>query len=517
MNDLSLVSEKKQSNEKTFAWIEALFYLCALLNVAANFAGSPLVKYCYLLMVAILPLGILFLPLERLVWPMLTLSFFEGQGRVIFGYGAFFRIVFDLYFLILVGKSIIKHKRLLDRSKVPKHIYIGLILHFAWFFLECFNPEGAGFFPSLATAKYYIFPFLLFFYFQENKVILYTQESQKHILRVLFIFSLLAVLTIFQNNEGADFMHDISSNYSNLFKKYAEFSEERFRPWGTSHSPGGMSVYFFPLIPFFFLLKPSILIPKNIPLKLIVESFRWLSISFVLFASFICQVRSATLKLVVLLLLCALVRFIGSRQKFKKIVIFASVLFFAYLGSSFFIGKDLVEEYNLEGTIKRWTQLKDEGVGAQREGLDAVFDTLEKRTNFPFGLGPGMSTGFLPQFAARRNEMIDTPVWWFWSMDNLYVFLFLELGIGAIFYIFIVLSFFMATLSMVVRCLRSRDIENYELLGFTFSYALIVLVGNWGAVGLPFNPESFYFWLLMAIGFNAFQSRQASKEELAKV
>jgi hypothetical protein len=46
-----------------------------------------------------------------------------------------------------------------------------------------------------------------------------------------------------------------------------------------------------------------------------------------------------------------------------------------------------------------------------------------------------------------------------------------------------------------------KNYEPYKILLVCFSITLIILGGNWGAVGLTYNPESFIFWFFTSLGF----------------
>jgi len=153
------------------------------------------------------------------------------------------------------------------------------------------------------------------------------------------------------------------------------------------------------------------------------------------------------------------------------------------------------------GAIDRYDQLAQEGVGAQRSGVMEVFNHLLEKVEFPFGFGLGMTTGYSSAFQEKREQMIAVGSRQadYWSLDNLYAFLFLELGVGGIFYIGFLFSILSRLVMAVVNLVKKRDPRVIEI-GVAFSMMLILLAGDWGAVSIPFNPISFSLWLWVAIG-----------------
>ncbi len=483
---------------KSMTW---LFYLSSFLNVMMNYLGSPLVKYIYIIQIITLSILCLTEQINKMIWPFVIFSLFEGQGRVVWGYNPIFRLIFDILLVLITLRGMIMTKSFFSKGVVPNSIRLFFILHVLWFCLELVNPNGAGVFASLATAKYYVFPILLFFLFLNFPPDFNSKHSQKSIL-LFFIFTLfLAGLTIVQNIEGDVFMDSISMNYKTLFPAYDRFRGTTFRPWGTTFVPGGMGVYYFLSCGLLFLLKP-----KLISSKMAVQALIKLSIIFgfclILYSSFIGQVRSATLKLFAVILIFYFFKFISSRAKAIWIIGTSLVIsLFLTFGSESFHSILSDDASNLEA-LNRWEGLTDSDITSHRAGFNEILYHLEKRVELPFGYGPGMTQSFLPAFAQRRAQYYDRPQWYFWSMDNLIAFLFLELGIGALFYIFLIFSVNTSLFSMMVILLRRREFELFSMVSLSFTMIFIITIFAWGSVSIPFNPVSFYFWFWASLGIS---------------
>ncbi len=493
-------------------FLTLLLYLATFFNLGANFLGSPLVKYCYLLQLITIT-GLCFVEkIEKILWPFIIFSLFEGQGRVLWGYNPIFRLIFDILLALISLRGIIQTKSFFSRGIVPGSIRLFFILHLVWFCLELFNPNGAGFLPSLATAKYYIFPMLLFFLFLNFPPKLKEKEVQRNLILFFIILTSLAGLTLVQNIYRDPFMDGMSINYRVLFPSYSRFRGPTFRPWGTTFAPGGMGIYYFLSYGLTYLIRPQ-MIAKTIAMRSLIRLGLLMGTLVILLSSFIGQVRSATLKLIGVMVIFTFLRFLATKLKAK----WATIGVFCVIGiisisSMSSLNRYLPAEFDISKAVERWEGLASSGVGSHRAGFSEVLSNLEVRSEFPFGYGPGMTQSFLPAFAKRREQFVDRPLWYFWSMDNLLAFLILELGAGALFYIFLILSVNTSLLGMMINLLRRKEYEAYKVVSLSFSMVFVITIFAWGAVSIPFNPISFFFWFWAALGM-AYYKRSKFKPE----
>ncbi len=501
-----MVDEKLEPKSNSIVITITIFLF--FLQILLNFIGSPLVKYIFAVASFTTFLAVLSQPFKKVIWLLLIFSVFEGQGRIVWGYHPVFRVIFDFLSLIFIARVFAKYRKVIDKSYYSQMTIIFLILHFSWWCLELFNPNGAGFGPSFITAKYYIFPIFLFLSFMTVEIDVGDVSSQKMIFILFIIVILINLLCFHQQDMKTTLMAQVSPNYLNLFAKFKEFTGSRFRPWGTSHSPGGMSIFNYLLVPLFFLFDPSCLtkVPlKKLGLSLITYAF----IATSLMSCFLSQVRSAFFKMILIFGLIYVVRFLSSNFKLKQVLV--SLLLLIAVGV---YSPQLLNQEAFKGAIGRFSELSEDGaVTSQRGGLMEVYVHLLEKVDFPMGFGLGMTTGYSSAFQAKREQkmMFGANEADYWSLDNLYAFLFLELGIGAVFYIGILLSILSTLLMGMLRFLKERD-KRSEITGMSFVIFLALLAGDWGAVSIPFNPISFSMWLWISIGLGKLTLGKVSEE-----
>ena len=485
-------------------------YFLFLFQILLNFIGSPLVQANFLLITVFVVLSLFLVERAKFLWILLTFILFEGQGRVVWGYHPLFRVIFDLICFLYILKYLAKNKRIIPKNKINNISLLFILLHFFWWLIELLNPSGAGLFPSFATIKYYIFPLFLFFIFLNESVKTNNREYQEQILKYFVICILIFILCIYQNNVGIESVSNISDNYFTLFKKYGEFTtRDRFRPWGLSHAPGGMSVFMVLVLPFYFIFKPNLLTASRFK-KLWFHFLNYLFIGLGFFSTFISQVRSTFIKCILIFTIASFIIFLANRSKFRSALItFLAIILLVVT----FKDSEVIEEQSISA-INRFEALAEEGVLKQRGGFGETINTVISHIELPFGFGPGMTTGYLPAYEARRKERFDIPSYAFWSLDNAYAFVFLELGLGALFYLGFLFSLFFSLLSQIAKkFIRFKKNEHYQLAMVVSVFFLVVIIGNWGAVSFFFNPESFFLWYWIALAFNALGYLSSDSEQ----
>tara|TARA_Y100000780_G_C13696051_1_gene422881 strand:+ start:92935 stop:94461 length:1527 start_codon:yes stop_codon:yes gene_type:complete len=492
-----------QSKKVFSKLLNTFFYFFTFLNIGANFLGSPMVKYIYLVQLICMALLCVTEEINTMIWPFIIFSLFEGQGRVVWGYHPLFRLIFDILLVLLITRAIIIKRSFFSKEITPNMVRLFFILHLFWFGLELFNPNGAGFLASLATAKFYLFPLLLFFLFLNFPVDIHSDHAQKHIFKFTLILGLLAGVTIVQDMYNEEFMYGISQNYKSLFPSYSRFTGPTFRPWGTTFVPGGMGLFYFLSCGLLLLFNPK-RISSYFPKQIFAKAILFIGISVILFSSFIGQVRSATLKLVGVFVFYQLFKFYGSKFKAKWLTSALFILLGVGIFSNSTLQSSLPDELNIERALSRWEGMTESNLTDHRAGLNEILHNLEKRVELPFGYGLGMTQNFLPAFAARRAQYIDRPSWYFWSMDNLYAFLILELGVGALFYIGLIFSLNATLFSMMISLIKKQAYKEFKIVSLSFTMVLIITLFAWGSVSIPFNPVSFFFWFWSALGVSEY-------------
>jgi len=494
VTNLDKLAKKPPSAVKFMLWMTALVHLIA------NMFGLPLVKFSYIIYVFLLFILINSKDIKDSLFPFIIFSLFEGQGRVLWGYAPWARIIFDVLLAFMVLKRAIKSKKLWNWDFLPNILNVLFILHFVWFFIELFNPLGASLMASFATSKFYIFPILLFFFFLDLPLSSRDIFLQRNILALIFVMLSLSLVIIIQDSGSELFMEQMNSNYINLFEKYKVFTDYAFRPWGTSFAPGGMGTLLFGSVGLILLFNPRVLAEPS-AYRVVLFLLKYICLLLMFYCLFVGEVRSATIKFVGIILFVELWNFFRSGKKFKKVmgsIFILSIITFLSTTSN---KMEYLSDYDYENEIGRWTKLEKEGVGGQRSSFWKIADAVQKKVNFPLGFGLGMTTSFLPAFEAKRRQIIQTPRHYYWNMDNLFMFLMLELGIGAIFYGGAILFVFLSSISQFFYGLRFFPKEEFKEISIATATVLFIFIGNWGAVGIPYNPESFFFWFWVAILF----------------
>jgi hypothetical protein len=161
---------------------------------------------------------------------------------------------------------------------------------------------------------------------------------------------------------------------------------------------------------------------------------------------------------------------------------------------------------DLDAGINRWEQVNSyKRLKARRLGpIEALEFTAERLIMFPLGIGPGM-TGAAASLSAEQLK--NDPVYdkhMIWAYDNYFLSLIVEFGYGAIFYLLVILSMPLLLFARF-RKLKMMGCPYHArnaLIAF-FSVGIIIL-GNWGAMGISYNPESFFFWFWCGIGLNSY-------------
>lgn len=249
--------KKKGGHSKTLA----LLFLCILVHLLLNVLQRPELKYWYLVELAISTVIILNSPPLLGLLSLILIANIEGQGRIIWSYHPFFRLIFDALTAIFILRNFFYHKKLIDFRKMPFVIYIAILLHFFWFIVQVFNVNNVGMGPAFAAAKLYIFPLFTFLTFLNIDIKNFVQKISN--IQLVCIFTILAqsLLAIYQMSGGEDLLLSLSSYYAKPLG--IAFTGENFRPFGTSFNAGGYNIYIFIVIgpALLYLPKKKILYP----------------------------------------------------------------------------------------------------------------------------------------------------------------------------------------------------------------------------------------------------------------
>ncbi len=484
------ISEAKDS--ENFSLISKVFFLLLISYYLFNFTGHSSLKFAFPLLLVLASLAILWeRSLINALCPVLAMIFVIGQGKVLWSYHPFFHIAFDYLQILFIFKVIYRRKKFLHIEAIPLIILIPIILHFLWYLAQLFNIYNVGFIGTLAAGRAYILPIIFFFAIINTPV----ENEKSNLINLskvcLFSFLGFSALSVFQFYKGQDFLIGMASYYQVIMG--LAFIDDFFRPFATTELPGGYSVYFFTLSALILMSQLS---------NRLAFFFYTVILPLTLFSAIISQVRSAYIKYFFILILSCLVIMIASKIKpldlVKKLIpglMIVSIL--SIFSFNFF------DQLDLENTIMRATSIFDsQVVGQTRSGPEAVLNAIITRIGEkPLGLGPGR-TGAAAGFS--RHIIMNDPVYgleYSWAFDNLFVSLATDLGFGMFIYVFLLIAILIYLLKSSYSLYRAGDMQSFRLVSIAFITCFITFLGNWGAIGLVYNPEAFSFWLLTGLAF----------------
>jgi len=483
---------KDFNQERLLQYLRYLIYLLLFGHFILNMMGMPILKYLYLVEIVCIGIYLLKKNWSDALPLALAFAFIEGQGRVLWEYHPVFRLIFDGLLFLVLALHVAKYKSLIPKEKLPTFLLILIAAHFLWYGVQLFNTDSVGFFGVLAAAKIYIYPFLLFFLFTSHQVTRIEQLfSVQNMVILLVLFE--SILAIYQMTQGPDLLLSLNSYYSRPMKETI-FTGAFFRPFGTGFNAGGYSTLYFLTVGFLFIA------PRNMWFHI----SRLVVILITLGALIISQVRSAAVKYALVLLGISLALFIIQKHKVKAFV--STTLVLVILGGSYWQSGHFESlDIDLENSIKRIETLANlDKLKGQRISWGTFVDIASKKLGDNLlGIGPGRTgaSASVNQSTINRDPIYGNDAGW--ANDNLWISLIIELGIGFIFYAIITLFIPLQLLYGGIKSMKGGG-QRYRVLMVSGVTCLVVIIGNWGAIALPYNPESFLFWLWAGIGLREY-------------
>lgn len=484
--------QELESNNKLLA-LHGLNVALLLINFSLNFIGNPALKYVYLSQVLLILSSVILYNFEQVLLEIIILMFIEGQGRILWHYAPWSRITFDIITLLAVIKIFIAKKRIYDQKILPWPIMALIALHFSWYILQLFNVNAASIFGAVAATKIYIYPIFLFLAVTLSNL----SPSNKNFKHMLYLFCLLLLLEIglnyFHFTTKQNHLYLISSYYYKAMRD-GIFTDNLFRPFATTALPGVLAVYLFLTVGFMFFLQ------KNLKTSIV----KWIIISLSIATIITCQIRSALVKYMFTIALIQLGTMFYKRFSIRSILpFFIVILTIISFSNNVMNNTKENEDENLTYAINRASSITEiEKVKSSRLNIKNFGKiVIDKISKYPFGVGPGMTgaASSVNQEAIAKNPFIKKD--FLWTSDNLIISFALDLGIGGIFFLSLILLIPVYFIKYLLKMHTQKDEINYNYLLICTSTTIVIIVGNWGAVGLTYNPESFMFWLFSAIGF----------------
>jgi len=493
MSNLQANSEQRFKS-KIVTLVHFLNLIFIALNFTFNFLGNPALKYVYLIHVVLILFACFTFDIHDSMPEIFTLFFLEGQGRIIWGYSSWARIIFDLTTAVALLKIFIRNKKLIDLNKVPRPLMIIFGLHVLWYIIELFNLNGLSIFAAIAASKIYIFPILFFLGMVQSNFSVLDPKFKTSLFFFFLILILEMALNFYQVTLKQNHLLAISPHYYKAMKD-GIFTEMLFRPFATTQLPGALSAFLFLTAGFVHFFKDN---GKNIIFKVII-------IGTSLFNIMLCQVRSAIVKYLLIVLFIQIGKMIYDRFRLRTMVPFFVIAIISIFGMNEFLNnKESSGDENIDYAKSRISTLTEvKKVQKERINIEDFYQIMtDKISQYPIGFGPGM-TGAAASLNAEelKNSKFITSAM-IWTSDNLLISLIIDFGIGAIFYISLVLYIPFYFLRYLFYFYKNNNEENFRILSIVASSMIVILIGNWGALGLTYNPESFIYWFLAALGFN---------------
>ena len=430
----------------------------------------------------------------------------EGQGKVLWSYSSFTRILFDAAIGVAALRSYVDNQKILYRERIPTYMYVMIVLFFVWYIFQFFNFYSVGIFAVFGGMKVYIIPFVTFFIFLSNPVNWDNEVLKKGRNLALFFIFFETILSFYQMSMKEASVTGMSPYYAVLMSD--KFTGPNFRPFGTSFRAGAIGYYLFFMSGFLFFPKLE---------KRKAQILNILAVGAVFYVHFLCQTRSTILKHVIFYFIGFLWVIVPQENRarvIKRYVIPLGVLGFI---SSFFLDLNQLLDSDLGNATMRFMTLFEGNIGRDRlsftDGLGILFD---KMMTHPMGLGPGRTGAAM---GLGYQEILKDPVYGIASsatFDNLYITLSVDFGLGMLFLAFIYLWAPLILLKNGWVSFTKKNIKATKLLFMCSGLCLSLSIMNWGAVGLPYIPANFCFWMYLGMGFTALYEKN-HEEEVKKI
>ena len=491
MDSNASLNREENLRSKFYQKLDTIFIIVFCVFYLFNFLGLKELTYLYGLFLALFSVMIFYLKPAEVLPYFFPFAMIEGQGRILWSYHPVARLVFDVFLLIVAFKAFYSNKKLIDTKAVPYYLYIFIILHFTWYFVQLFNPNAISLYAVLTATKIYIVPFILFFSFLTNPGLASDGNIKKIQSLVTLTLFLSSTLAIFQFFQGDSFITSINPYYKNILKD--AFTGFLYRPFSTTHLPGGYASYLALFLPLLFITKKSSFLQLVIKIVLVI---------LCVYAMFLSQVRSSLIKGILCIVLINLILFLRGEKKLKRLL---SLILLVVTLSGISLSLNIEQFYQddiFSTAVDRFLSIGDvKAVSSSRQGPDkAISFILHNLGENPIGLGPGRTGGVS---TLHTSTIVNDPVYdlsYSWAWDNLYISLAIDFGIGMIFYLIAIFLVPIKLLNYTSRRFFSNS-EHLPMITVSAITTMVILLGNWGGILLPYNPESFCFWYYGALGF----------------
>lgn len=412
----------------------------------------------------------------------------EGFLKVISNYHPIIHVGSDLLVITMCVKVLLTiFFQGFPEGKLPPLSKIFLI-HFLWVAIIMFNPYALSVISSVAGSKIYVSMFVLYFFGY------YQVKNIRDVIFFMIPFISVGIIhTIFGLLQGINGPEALLALHPRYAIQLAKYGDAAFRPFGLTNLPGGPAIYMYQVFPFVLYL----MFHFRSYIFRITATFYLMASGFLFF---LCQVRSAILKMIV----GSGLFFIGllhmssktSYKAFQKILMLTSAfcLLFYFTLPKFF-------EYSVEqrgeneAAIERSMSLFEyDKVSRARRGAFDRF--IRYAAEVPFGAGfsrVGAAAGAFKDL--HQKDKIFGPYHFF--TDNFWLASLVEVGIpGMLIVSFLVFLIFYRGFRNYLKC-KDEEVKTLQLA--VLCPLLALGLGLYGAEGLIYNPEACFFWFFSGV------------------
>lgn len=380
-------------------------------------------------------------------------------------------------------------RRLPSKLKYQINTVFGLIAVFwAWVLLQGINPWGLGVYAVLVAFKAYVVPVFVFI-----AVVYFAKDEELRILPfvMLSLCLLHAIVAIIDVSLGIDFWPQLEPFYIERYKIFqiGSFGDSKYRPFGLTPSPGMPQTWMSVGMVVAGFTAHNIAADKHLTRRF--KAFWYtliiLYVPIGFFTLLVCQVRIGLIRSVAILLAALLLA--NNKIRGATLLIFP-VIVIGFLSLSTHTPNRVDPtgmEAQLSTSLKRAQTLGTaETLKSSRHGaLMRIFQIAEHTI-----LGLGVGRGSVHQGVLKDRQNADVRFGhWGWT-DNVYNFLFLEIGL------FGLLSWIILLIVIVVCLISIPCAQRCLVAAFV---AVVALSGLGSETPFP-QPEASLFWLMLGLG-----------------
>ena len=428
--------------------------------------------------------SVLLLPYEWAIRLLFVYLGIEGMAKLLTNYNPVVHVGSDLLIMALTGRWFITF--MVSRAELPadRLPLIGLFgAHFAWFLIEFCNPYGIGLIPSLAAAKMYIDPVLLFAYGY------YLTRSLKdaHWFMAPWVFTVfLQIVTgLYQAYIGPSSVTGLHPQYIRALK----LIDGPFRPFGTTHLPGVPAIFIYMTMPFlvYFVARTKSNVIRLLMIAMIPSA---------IFLMILCQVRSAMIKATIGVALFLLLGFRGAPLHIRRRIMLAVPVLALVLVTAipYLTARWSKESSDTDKAVQRSLTILDYNkVSSARGGAMGRFTDLV--ATVPFGAGLSRAGAAANAF---QDQIAVNP---FYShsffADNFWIAVMSEMGLPGLLIMDALVLGILIRGFLVISRLSNQDLA--PLPAAIFAALASIVAGFPGAEGLLYNPEAPFFWFFAGL------------------